>query len=258
MSTEQVGRVVVWFSRGAASACAAKLAVQKYPPINWPGRLFIVYCNTASSENADGDRFHAQVEQWIGHPITKISSRKYESVDEVFEGERYMSGVKGAKCTTEMKKVPRLRFQRPDDLHVFGYTVDEAKRIARFEQNNPELYLDWILRDAFVRKADCHRMLREAGITEPEMYRLGFEHNNCWGCVKSKSPAYWQRTAKHNPEVFARRVRQSRALGVRLVEVKGVRIFLDELDLSKRYKGGDGDIDCGPYCIDGANQDERL
>lgn len=237
-------RVIVWFSRGAASAIAAKMVVEKYPE-----RVQVVYCDTAISEHSDGNRFQADVEKWIGHPITTIRSEKYASVDDVFERERYLSGVKGAKCTTEMKKVPRLKFQQANDLHVFGYTVDEPKRIRLFEQNNPELFLDWILRDAFVRKEDCYRILREAGIELPEMYRLGFEHNNCIGCVKSQSPAYWQRTAKHYPEVFQRRVQQSRELKVRLVKIKKERIFLDELDLSKRYKGGDGDIECGPYCI---------
>lgn len=243
------GRVIVWFSRGAASACAAKLAVAKYPPLNWGKRLVIAYCDTANTENPDGDRFQAEVERWIDYPITTIRSEKYASVDEVFERERYMSGIKGARCTTEMKKVPRLKFQRADDLHIFGFTVDESDRIQTFEQHNPELYLDWILRDGFVRKKDCYRMLESAGIELPEMYRLGFEHNNCIGCVKAQSPSYWQRTAKYFPDVFERRCRQSRDIGARLVRIKGVRMFLDEMPMDMKFNEPDGDIDCGPFCL---------
>lgn len=235
-------RTVVWFSCGAASAVAAKLAVEKY------GNPEIVYCNTLASEHPDNARFLVDVEEWIGKQITIIASTKYADIDDVFERERYMGGIAGARCTVEMKKIPRMVYQRPNDLHIFGYTADENSRIEKFKKNNPELYLEWILRDKFIRKADCYRILKEAGIALPEMYALGFDHNNCAACIKATSPAYWQRTARHFPDVFARRARQSRDIGARLVRVDNERIFLDEMDLTRTYKGGDGDIECGPYC----------
>lgn len=237
-------RIIVWFSRGAASAVAAKMTLDAYPK----DRVSVVYCNTAMSENADGDRFQAQISDWINFPITVIGSDKYESVDEVFERERYMSGIAGARCTVEMKKIPRMNFQRADDCHVFGYCVDEQKRIKDFKANNPELTLDWILRDNFIRKVDCYRILKEAGIELPEMYRLGFEHNNCLACVKATSPGYWNKTRVHFPEAFDRRARQSREIGCRLVRLDGERIFLDELPSDAGLNEPDGDIECGPYC----------
>lgn len=235
-------RTIAWFSCGAASAVAAKLAVQKYPACE------VVYCDTLATENTDNARFFQDVQQWIGKQITVIKSTKYADVDEVFERERYMAGIRGARCTVEMKKAPRMAYQRPDDLHIFGYTADEPKRIKDFCANNPELDLEWILSDRFIRKVDCYRILREADIALPEMYALGFEHNNCLGCVKATSPAYWRRIAKHFPEVFARRAKLSREINARLVRVDGERIFLDEMDLTRAYQGGDGDIECGPYC----------
>ena len=42
----------------------------------------------------------------------------------------------------------------------------------------------WILRDAGIDKARCLQIIQEAGIALPAMYALGFEHNNCMGCVK--------------------------------------------------------------------------
>jgi hypothetical protein len=44
----------------------------------------------------------------------------------VFEKRRYLAGVEGALCTVELKVMPRLAFQRPTDVHVFGYTCDKA------------------------------------------------------------------------------------------------------------------------------------
>lgn len=237
-------RVIAWFSCGAASAVAAKFAVDKYP-----SNTEIVYCNTLASEDADNARFLRDVSGWAGREIKVISSTKYTDIDDVFERERFMSGPHGARCTVEMKKAPRFAYQHPDDLHIFGYTADEPKRFNDFAQRNPELNLEWILRDNFIRKTDCYRILQEAGIQLPHMYSLGFEHNNCIGCVKATSPAYWQRTARHYPETFIRRARQSRDIGARLVRVSNERVFLDELDLSATYQGGDGDIECGPFCV---------
>ena len=110
--------------------------------------------------------------------------------------------------------------------------------------------LKFVLHDLGVTKAMCYLMLRDAGIELPAMYRLGFDNNNCPGCVKASSPWYWAMTRKHFPEVFARRCKQSRELGVRLVEISHhKRIFLDELpagDFKKRRKKEN--LSCGPEC----------
>jgi hypothetical protein len=237
--------VIVWFSCGAASAVTASLAVRKYGA----ERTRVVYCNTLKSEHPDNARFLRDVEKWLGITVEVISSEKYASVDEVFEQTGWMSGPHGARCTVEMKKVPRYAFQQPDDQHMFGLTSDEQKRIREFEGNNPELTLEWVLRDAGITKDDCYSILREAGIELPVMYGLGFDHNNCMGCVKATSPAYWALVRQHFPDVFARRCKQSRDLGVRLVRYHGARIFLDELPEVITDKRPQEDIECGPVCV---------
>ncbi len=97
-----------------------------------------------------------------------------------------------------------------------------------------------------ISKADCLRILSDAGITLPAMYALGFDHNNCVGCVKSTSAGYWNRVRRLFPDVFARRAAQSRAIGVRLVRVRGERVYLDALPVDAQAP--DDDIDCGPVC----------
>ena len=231
---------VVWFSCGAASAVAAKVACETGDVRD------VVYCDTLSTEHPDNVRFFEDVQTWIGRPIRKIKSTKFDSIDDVFVRTKYMSGIKGARCTTEMKKIPRVYFQLPTDVHVFGYTSDEKKRADDFEERNPELSVEWILIDQGISKTQCLDRLSAAGIALPAMYTLGFDHNNCIGCVKATSPGYWNRTRKYFPEVFKRRAEQSRALGARLTRVKNVRIFLDELDPS--VQAPDDAIECGPVC----------
>jgi hypothetical protein len=233
------GRLVVWFSCGAASACALKLLAHRNP--------VAMYCDTSRGEHSDNMRFMKEVEEWTGVPIQIISSSKYKTIEEVFDARRYMSGVKGAPCTVEMKKVPRFKFQKPDDTHVFGMTTDERKRIAGFEADNHELKLLWPLVDAGMSKPDCLRMVEEAGIRLPMKYLQGYSNNNCHGCVKATSPHYWNLVRNTDPEVFASRCEQSRRLGAKLVRYKGVRIFLDELPPDSEEVVQE-DLSCGPQC----------
>lgn len=234
-------RHLIWFSCGAASAVAAKLGVGAYG-----SRCEIVYCDTMATEHPDNRRFFEDVERWIGRPITVIRSAKYATIDEVFERTKYMAGIAGARCTTELKKLPREAFQHPDDVHVFGYTAEEGKRAVDFEERNPSLRVDWILIEQNINKDRCLSILSAAGIALPMMYGLGFDHNNCLGCVKSTSAGYWNRTRREFPDVFERRARQSRAIGARLVRVAGERVFLDQLPLDA--DAPDDAIECGPVC----------
>lgn len=94
-------RILVWFSCGAASAVAAKLAIAKYQE-----RAIIVHCDTLASEHPDNARFFADVQRWLGREIITIKSSKYATIDDVFEERRYLANIWGAHCTIEMKKVP--------------------------------------------------------------------------------------------------------------------------------------------------------
>ena len=241
-------RVVVWFSCGSASAVAAKLAIDAYEE-----RVEVVYCDTLSTEHPDNARFFKDVQTWLGVSIKVIRSNNYTDIDDVFTRTKYMAGIAGARCTTELKKIPRLAYQHERDTHVFGYTKEEEKRAADFEKNNPQLVVDWVLIDQQVSKADCQSMLSEAKIPLPVMYSLGFDHNNCIGCPKATSPGYWNRVREHFPEVFDRRAHQSRLIGARLVRIKGVRKFLDELP--RDAYAPDDAIDCGPICQAPAEDD---
>jgi phage terminase large subunit-like protein len=236
-------RAISWFSCGAASAVASRLMLRKYGD-----DCVIVHCDTISTEHPDNERFFRDVECWLGTKITTIRSEKYEDINDVFEKTRYMAGIAGARCTTELKKVPRYAFQEPDDIHTFGFTADEARRIERFELNNPELSVDWVLLDAGITKDDCYQIIKDAGIAVPAMYQLGYNNNNCLGCVKATGARYWNMVRRDFPDVFEQRAAQSRELGVRLTRFKGERVFLDELPEDYLPAEPLEDISCGPEC----------
>jgi hypothetical protein len=233
-------RVVCWFSCGDASAVACAIACNEHKDA-------VVARIVIPSEHPDNDRFAADCSRWFGREIVTLSSTEYRDTWDVWEKRRYIAGIAGAPCTTELKKVVRFGFQRPDDLHVFGFTFDECKRSAKFTHNNPELYVDYPLIRKRLSKADCHAIVRARGIELPAMYRLGFNNNNCIGCPKGGA-GYWNMIRRHFPEQFARMAELSRRLGARLIKQDGQRAFLDELRPETGRQKDAVDIECSPFC----------
>lgn len=217
-----MARMISWFSCGAASAVATKLI---NPDV-------IAYCDTGS-EDYDNLRFLIDCEQWFGQKVEILKNEKFQDTWEVWEKRRYLSGIEGAPCTGELKFKPRVNFQLPDDVHVFGYTADsrDMGRAEALRENWPDLNIATPLIDRGITKAACLSMVRNAGIKEPRVYAMGFHNANCIPCVKATSPSYWALVRKEFPDEFLRMVKLSRELGARLTRIKGERVFIDEIPL---------------------------
>lgn len=221
-----MGRTLIWWSTGAASAVMARLTLLDDP------EAIIARCET-SNEDPDNYRFEADVMRRLNRSVTLLKSEKYDSVWDVWQRRRYMAGVDGAICTVEMKIAPRLVFQKPDDVHVFGYSAD-ARDIERFERlkaNYPELMLRAPLIERGVTKAACLAIVEGWGIELPRSYAMGFPNANCLqtGCVKATSPHYWSLYRLHFPDKFARTAAYARELGVRLARINNERVFIDDI-----------------------------
>lgn len=213
-------RILSWFSCGAASAVATKLVPNSMP----------VYCETGA-EHPDNARFMSDCEKWFGREVTRIKSDEYADTWDVWEKRKYLSGINGAPCTVELKVGPRLAFQRPSDIHVFGYTADgsDVARAKRLRHNYPELMILTPLIEKGLNKAACVAMVARAGIEPPPMYALGFANNNCIPCVKAQSPNYWALVRREFPDQFSRMSKMSRDLGVTLCRLNGARAYIDEI-----------------------------
>jgi hypothetical protein len=160
--------------------------------------------------------------------------------------------VKGARCTTELKKVLRNAFQQVDDIQVFGFDFTERERAAKFKANNPEVILSTPLIDKGVTKNRCFSIIQDAGIELPIMYRLGYKNNNCIGCVKGQS-GYWNKIRKDFPDVFERMAKMERKLNVAINKSyagdgKRKRVFLDELPPDMGRYESEKSIGCGVLC----------
>ena len=217
-------RTVCWFSAGAASAVATKLVLRDVPD------AVIAYCETGS-EHPDNERFIADCEAWFGRPVERLKSEKYADTWDVFERRRYLAGIDGALCTVELKVGPRLAWQRPSDVHVFGYTNDasDVTRAKRMRETYFELEIRTPLIERMLTKAACLDMIQRADIAPPVMYGLGFHNNNCIPCVKATSPNYWALIRQRFPDQFERMAKIARDLGVRLCRIENERKFIDEI-----------------------------
>lgn len=219
-----MSRTVSWFSCGAASAVATKLSS---PDV-------IAYCETGA-EDHDNERFMRDCEQWFSKPVTRLKNDKWRDTWHVWETRKFLSGIAGAPCTGELKAAPRLAFQMPDDIHVFGYTADanDVWRADALRENWPDLHIKTPLIDAGITKAACLSMVLSAGIKPPRVYAMGFANANCIPCVKATSPDYWALVRKEFPVQFDRMAKLSRELDVRLSRVYGERVFIDEIPLNQ-------------------------
>jgi hypothetical protein len=209
-----------WFSCGAASAVAVKLTDAEP-----------VYCDTGA-EHQDNVRFMEDCRLWFGRSSIRIlKSEEYKDTWDVWERTRWLAGIDGARCTVELKVRPRLVYQEPGDIHVFGYTADgpDVARANRLQETYPELVIETPLIERGLTKTACLAILEDSGIKPPILYSLGFRNNNCIPCVKATSPNYWSLVRKNFSAEFERMATLSRKLGVRLCRINDERRFIDEI-----------------------------
>lgn len=233
-------RTICWFSCGAASAVATKLALAEGP-------VEIVYCHVRE-EHPDNMRFKDDCEKWFGQEIKVIRNEKYNgSIYEVFEKTRYLVGVAGAPCTRLLKKEMRKKFEQPDDRQVFGYTLEEQDRVDRFIDANNDVNLWSILIEKSLTKQDCLAILERAGIELPVMYKLGYQNNNCIGCVKG-GLGYWNKIRHDFPEQFERMANMERTINAKILKHNNERIWLTDLPKDAGDYPTEQSIECGIFC----------
>ena len=248
-----MSRTVSWFSCGAASAVATKLAISSGQDIT------VAYCEI-EEEHPDNKRFLVDCERWFGQKIIILKNEFYGgSIYNVFE-KNYMRTPAGSPCTRALKKEVRKKFQRVNDRQVFGYTIEEQSRLDRFIDANNDVDIWPILIDKGLGKEDCLAMIDRAGIELPEMYKLGYRNNNCIGCVKG-GMGYWNKIRVDFPHHFKRMADFEKRKGYTVLKEPktGDPLYLHDLDPSRGRYPQEPDISCGIACYSAESEyDTRL
>jgi hypothetical protein len=232
-------RIVCWFSCGAASAVATKLAIAENA-----GKLPLVIAYTeVIEEHPDNKRFLKECELWFGQEILILGNDKYNrSIYKVFE-KQFIKTPKGSPCTRTLKKSVRQKFELVTDRQVFGYTAEEQTRLDRFIDANNDVDIWTPLIDKGLGKEDCLAMLKNANIELPMMYKLGYSNNNCIGCVKG-GMGYWNKIKVDFPEHFDRMAKLERFKQQKIFKDR----YLDELKPDDGNYPSEPNIECSIFC----------
>lgn len=235
-------RIAYW-SAGITSAVACKMALEKYDNVR------LVYFNTGMVHK-DNHRFKRECEEWYGQEIeTHTNSKGYKHPVDVIHKTGYVNGPGGARCTLELKKSIRYELEAQlgenleNQIMGFEYEKKQVNRAIRFLQQYPKANALFPLIDYGITKANCAAILNKAGIEIPEMYKMGYQNNNCIGCVKG-GMWYWNKIRKDFPFIFNMMAEAERGAGHSCI--KGT--FLDELDPNAGRKSKELAPDCGNFC----------
>ena len=238
-----VNRVVSWFSCGAASAFATYLAKEKYRHRPFEA----VYCRVAE-EHEDNIRFLQDFENRCSLPVKIIGDKQRNySIYDVFKERNFIKGPTGAPCTMVLKKNVRKTYEKLSDTQVFGYTAEEGSRVDRFIDANNTVDADFILFDNGYTKKDCLEFVKDLDIEIPVMYKLGYNNNNCVGCVKG-GMGYWNKIRVDFPGAFERMAKLERKIGHAINKDRDGPVYLDVLAPDRGRFKKDMPGDCGFTC----------
>jgi 3'-phosphoadenosine 5'-phosphosulfate sulfotransferase (PAPS reductase)/FAD synthetase len=230
--------IVSWFSAGASSAVATKLAIEKY------GRIKIIYTHI-EDQHEDTLRFIADCAKWFHNPIETLMS-PLKSVENACLQSAFVNSPHGAACTGKLKKRVRKEWElnNPGEhLYIWGFDLNEKDRAERVIESMPDYQHEFPLIDHKLTKSEVHGMIERVGIKRPAMYDLGYPNNNCIGCIKG-GQGYWNKIRIDFPEVFKNRCEMERKIGGKIFK----EFYLDELP---EHSGRELKIivpDCGLFC----------
>lgn len=242
-----VGVKVVWISAGISSFIAGWLVRDSVD--EW------IYIDV-KDQHPDSIRFIHDCEGLIGKEIQILRSEKYEDVADVVRKTGMINSPWGASCTGMLKKAVRKKWEQEqyskgisDFTYVWGMDFNERNRRESIIKNFPEFSHEFPLIDKMLSKEDCHALASRIGLKRPLMYDMGYNNNNCIGCVKG-GMGYWNKIRKDFPEVFESRAKLEREVGHSCLN----GTFLDELDPEAGRMSHEIMEDCSIMCYLAQNE----
>lgn len=230
---------VCWLSSGVSSFIAAYLERDTTDKF--------IYIDI-EDQHPDSMRFIKDCEKLLGKEVEVLKSR-YRNVENACKAMGYIKFGRGyAHCTNVLKKRIRKEWEyehREYELtYVWGFDVDEKHRADNLVETMIEFEHCFPLIERGLNKSDAHGISRELGIKRPVMYDMGYNNNNCIGCVKG-GMGYWNKIRVDFPEVFEQRAKLERELNSKILK----ECFLDELEPDRGRMSEEIMEECGIFCM---------
>ncbi len=203
-------RIVIWWSGGVTSAVTGHLCIELFGL----ERCHFIFIDT-KNEDKDTLRFKKDCEKWYGKKIETISgigkgeyaTGQYKSIKDVWYKYNSLNVAHGAICSSELKRDVRTRWEKNNiyQHQAFGFDINEPNRAKALAMNHPQSLPIFPLLMHGLQKKDCLALLEDHNIEVPQMYKQGFNNNNCWKslCIQG-GIGYWQKAYREQREKFDR------------------------------------------------------
>lgn len=229
---------VAWFSAGASSFVATYLAKDVDE---------IIYIDVAN-QHPDSIRFVKDCEKLLGKPITILRSEYAKDVEDAILRKGLIRLVNGfASCTTLLKKNVRMDWEEQHNdcklTYVWGMDSSEKNRADAILRTMSYANHEFPLIEHSLSKQDVHAICKKLGIKRPVMYDLGYNNNNCIGCVKG-GMGYWNKIRVDFPDVFDKMAKLERKIGASCIN----GVYLDELEPNRGNINAEIMQDCSILC----------
>lgn len=199
-------------------------------------------------QHSDSMRFIKDCEKVLNKKIEILKS-PYRNVENAIRAGGYVRfpATGFAPCTAYLKKRVRKKWEDEhkdyDITYVWGMDFNEQHRAERLEETMPQFNHCFPLIEKELTKANAHEICIELGIKRPLMYDLGYNNNNCIGCVKG-GMGYWNKIRVDFPDVFASRAKLERKLNSSILK----ECYLDELDPKRGRMSAEIMPECNIFC----------
>lgn len=231
---------VCWMSAGVSSFISGYLArdyIDKYIYIDIDDQHF------------DSMRFIKDCEKVLGKEIEILKS-PYGSVENAVRacGQFGIVHTGFSPCTAWLKKRIRKEWElfhsEYDITYVWGMDCTEKHRKENIIDTMIEFNHIFPLIERNITKQEAHGMCEALGVKRPAMYDLGYNNNNCIGCIKG-GMGYWNKIRLDFPDVFEKRAKLERELNNRILK----ECFLDELEPHRGRMSDEISTDCNIFCM---------
>lgn len=231
---------VCWISAGVSSFIAGYLerdTIDKF-----------IYIDI-DDQHPDSMRFIEDCEKVLGKPIEILKS-PYGSVENAVKAYGRYGNIRTgfAPCTNWLKKRVRKEWEYDhrdyDITYIWGMDCTEKHRADALVETMVKFNHCFPLIERGLTKAEAHGMCERLGIARPVMYDLGYNNNNCIGCVKG-GMGYWNKIRVDFPDVFESRAKLERELDNRILK----ECFLDELAPDRGRMSDEVSTECDLFCI---------
>lgn len=230
-------------SGGIMSFYTAYLAIQKYGKEN-----VLLYFNDTKWEHPDLYRFLSDIENYIDKEIFFDSDGR--TPDQVFFDNHFLGCNRVPLCSRVLKAERLQKYYKDGDNLIFGIGIEEQHRRERIVAAYQIVYaktgkfctLEFPIIEQKIPRYKIDEWFTQTGIKMSELYRLGFEHNNCSGGCVRQGKKQWLKLLAFLPDVYHEREmleenfrakfgKGSYIKDMTLKELRENKICTDDLDL---------------------------